>query len=50
MDEINRATERAEKALEEARHRRGILDPMEIEKLDAKVKYQMAKKLAKMKH
>jgi F-type H+-transporting ATPase subunit epsilon len=50
MDEIDMATERAEKALEEARSRRELLDPAEIEKLDAKVKYQMAKKLAKFQH
>jgi F-type H+-transporting ATPase subunit epsilon len=50
MEEIEKATERAEKALEEARDRRELLDPEEIEKLNAKVKYQMAKKLIKMRH
>jgi hypothetical protein len=44
MDE---AMERARKALADARHRRDIIDPAEIEKLDAKVRYQMAKKLAR---
>ena len=50
MDEIDKATERAKKALEEARNRRELLDPAEIEKLDAKVRYQMAKKLVKAQH
>jgi F-type H+-transporting ATPase subunit epsilon len=50
IDEIDRATERAEKALEDARNERELLDPEEIEKLNAKVKYQMAKKLVKMRH
>ncbi|MDR2779475.1 MAG: ATP synthase F1 subunit epsilon [Puniceicoccales bacterium] len=50
LNEIEKAEERAQKALEEARTKREILDPAEIEKLDAKVKYQMAKKLAKMRH
>jgi F-type H+-transporting ATPase subunit epsilon len=50
LNEIEKATERAERALEEARKKREILDPAEIEKLDAKVKYQMAKKLVKMQH
>ncbi|MDR2737417.1 MAG: ATP synthase F1 subunit epsilon [Puniceicoccales bacterium] len=50
FDEIDRATERAKKALEEARSRREALDPAEIEKLDAKVKYHVSKKLIKMRH
>jgi F-type H+-transporting ATPase subunit epsilon len=50
LNEIDRATERARKALEDARGRREMLDPAEIEKLDAKVRFQMATKLAKMRH
>jgi F-type H+-transporting ATPase subunit epsilon len=50
LNEIKKATERAEKALEEARNKREVLDPAEIEKLEAKVKYQMAKISAKMRH
>ncbi|MDR1890626.1 MAG: ATP synthase F1 subunit epsilon [Puniceicoccales bacterium] len=50
LSEIEEAEERAKKALEEARSKREVLDPAEIEKLDAKVKYQMAKKLAKIRH
>ena len=56
MDAIEEATVRAQKALEEAdivitaTGNRDIRDPAEIERLDAKVKYQMAKKLIKMKH
>jgi F-type H+-transporting ATPase subunit epsilon len=50
LEEIDKAMERAEKALEDARNRREVLDPAEIEKLDAKVKYQMAKNLIKTKH
>jgi F-type H+-transporting ATPase subunit epsilon len=45
VEEIEQAAKRAERALEEARNSRSALDPMEIERLDAKVKYQMAKKL-----
>ncbi|MDR0595846.1 MAG: ATP synthase F1 subunit epsilon [Puniceicoccales bacterium] len=45
IDEIERATKRAEQALEEARNNRSTMDPMEVEKLEAKVRYQMAKKL-----
>jgi F-type H+-transporting ATPase subunit epsilon len=45
LEEIERATKRAEQALEEARNNRSAMDPMEIEKLEAKVRYQMAKKL-----
>jgi F-type H+-transporting ATPase subunit epsilon len=48
LEEIKKATDRAEKALEEARSQREALDPAEIEKLEAKVKYQMAKVLIKM--
>jgi F-type H+-transporting ATPase subunit epsilon len=47
MAAIEEATERAKKALEDARSIRECLDPSEIEKLDAKVKYQMATKLSK---
>jgi F-type H+-transporting ATPase subunit epsilon len=43
--EIEQATKRAEQALEDARNSRSAMDPMEIERLEAKVKYQMAKKL-----
>jgi F-type H+-transporting ATPase subunit epsilon len=43
--EIERATKRAEQALEDARNSRSAMDPMEIERLEAKVRYQMAKKL-----
>lgn len=50
LEEIEQATIRAQKALEDARERRDVLDPAEIERLDAKVKYQMAKKLIKSKH
>lgn len=42
---IDLAMKRAEQALEEARNNRSSLDPMEIERLEAKVKYQMAQKL-----
>jgi F-type H+-transporting ATPase subunit epsilon len=45
ITEIERATKRAEQALEDARNSRSTMDPMEIEKLEAKVRYQMAKKL-----
>ncbi|MDR2435773.1 MAG: ATP synthase F1 subunit epsilon [Puniceicoccales bacterium] len=45
LEEIERATKRAEQALEEARNNRSAMDPMEIERLEAKVRYQMAKKL-----
>ncbi|MDR1256023.1 MAG: ATP synthase F1 subunit epsilon [Puniceicoccales bacterium] len=45
IEEIERATERAERALEEARNNRSAMDPMEVERLEAKVRYQMAKKL-----
>jgi F-type H+-transporting ATPase subunit epsilon len=47
-DAIEEATERAKRALDDARHRRDLIDPAEIERLDAKVRYQMAKKLARM--
>ncbi|MDR1528161.1 MAG: ATP synthase F1 subunit epsilon [Puniceicoccales bacterium] len=50
LHEIEEAEKCAQKALEEARNKREALDPAEIEKLDAKVKYQMAKKLAKIRH
>ncbi|MDR1232644.1 MAG: ATP synthase F1 subunit epsilon [Puniceicoccales bacterium] len=50
LHEIEEAEKHAQKALEEARNKREALDPAEIEKLDAKVKYQMAKKLAKIRH
>ncbi|MDR2628446.1 MAG: ATP synthase F1 subunit epsilon [Puniceicoccales bacterium] len=50
LHEIEEAEKRAQKALEDARNKREALDPAEIEKLDAKVKYQMAKKLAKIRH
>jgi F-type H+-transporting ATPase subunit epsilon len=43
--EIERATKRAEQALSDARNSRSAMDPMEIERLEAKVRYQMAKKL-----
>jgi F-type H+-transporting ATPase subunit epsilon len=45
IEEIERATKRAEQALEEARNNRSAMDPMEVERLEAKVRYQMAKKL-----
>ncbi|MDR2720760.1 MAG: ATP synthase F1 subunit epsilon [Puniceicoccales bacterium] len=45
IEEIERATKRAEQALEEARNNRSAMDSMEIERLEAKVRYQMAKKL-----
>jgi F-type H+-transporting ATPase subunit epsilon len=44
---MNEAMERAKRALADARHHRESMDPAEIEKLDAKVRYQMAKKLAR---
>ncbi|MDR3144021.1 MAG: ATP synthase F1 subunit epsilon [Puniceicoccales bacterium] len=50
LAEIEKAEERAKRALEDARSRREAMDPEEIRKLDAKVKYQMARKLAKMQH
>lgn len=50
LADIDHAMERAKKALEEARTRREALDPAEIEKLDAKVKYQVATKLIKSRH
>ncbi|MDR3274146.1 MAG: ATP synthase F1 subunit epsilon [Puniceicoccales bacterium] len=43
--EIEQATRRAEQALEDARNNRSAMDPMEVERLEAKVRYQMAKKL-----
>ena len=42
---IDAAVERANKALEDARNNRCALDPMEIERLEAKVKYHMAQRL-----
>ena len=49
LAEIAEATERAEEALRLAREERQKLDPEEIEKLDAKVRYQMAERLSKTK-
>jgi hypothetical protein len=48
--EIEKAEERARTALEDARNRREAMDPEELKKLDAKVKYQVARKLAKSQH
>lgn len=45
LQEIDAAVERATQALEEARNNRSALDPMEIERLEAKIKYHMAQKL-----
>ncbi len=42
---IDAAVERAVQALEDARNNRSVLDPMEIERLEAKVKYHMAQRL-----
>ncbi len=42
---IDAAVERATQALEAARSSRSELDPMEIERLEAKVRYHMAQKL-----
>ncbi|MDE6432267.1 MAG: ATP synthase F1 subunit epsilon [Opitutales bacterium] len=42
---IDAAVKRATQALEDARNNRSALDPMEIERLEAKVKYHMAQKL-----
>jgi F-type H+-transporting ATPase subunit epsilon len=47
LEAIEQAVKHAQAALEEARNRRELLDPAEIEKLNAKVRYQMAKKLIK---
>lgn len=45
LQAIDAAVERATKILEDARNNRSTLDPMEIERLEAKVKYHMAQKL-----